>query len=349
MIVYYVHHHGSGHAHRAVAVAARCRTPVVGVGSGPAPSGWPGAWHRLPPDTGGDTGPGTADVTAGGTLHWVPRHHEGLRERTGIVSELLRSGPARLLVADVSVEMTLLARLHGVPVAVMAQPGDRLDRPHRTAYDLADVLLAPWPRRPEHGWPAEWPAKTRYLGGLSRYDDRPAGPAVPGARRVLVLSGSGGDGIDAAAVRAAAAGTPDWTWTVAGPSTGPGLADPPGLRRAGWSADVWSLLRDADVVVGHAGQNVVAEIAAARRPAVIIPQPRPHDEQLATAAALDRAGLATVPARWPAPREWPAVLAGAVARGGERWREWSDGGAADRAAGVLDALAAMPVAGGAGR
>ncbi|OLM01150.1 hypothetical protein Ae406Ps2_1150 [Pseudonocardia sp. Ae406_Ps2] len=48
-IVYYVHHHGSGHAHRAAAIAAHCRTPVVGVGSRPAPPGWPGAWHELPP------------------------------------------------------------------------------------------------------------------------------------------------------------------------------------------------------------------------------------------------------------------------------------------------------------
>ncbi|MYW73673.1 hypothetical protein GTW08_16275, partial [Pseudonocardia sp. SID8383] len=142
-IVYYVHHHGSGHAHRAAAIAAHCRTPVVGVGSRPAPYGWPGAWHELPLDTGGgDTAGGdtadTADVTAGGTLHWVPRHHDGLRARTAAVSALLAAGPARLLVADVSVEIALLARLHGVPVAVVAQPGERLDRAHRTVYDLAE-------------------------------------------------------------------------------------------------------------------------------------------------------------------------------------------------------------------
>ena len=71
MIGYYVHHHGHGHRHRATAIATACRTPVIGFSSLPRPAGWPGRWVRLPDDADG-VDPGTADVTAGATLHWVP-------------------------------------------------------------------------------------------------------------------------------------------------------------------------------------------------------------------------------------------------------------------------------------
>jgi hypothetical protein len=48
----------------------------------------------------------------------------------------------------------------------------------------------------------------------------------------------------------------------------------------------------ADVVITHAGQSCVADVAAARRPAIVLPQPRPFDEQHATAETLRRHRLA---------------------------------------------------------
>lgn len=329
MIGWYVHHHGRGHVHRAAAIAARLRTPVTGMSTLPAPDGWAGEWVRLPPDADGSD---PVDPTARGVLHWAPLHHRGLRDRTALISGVLARPELRLVVVDVSVEVTLLARLSGLPVVVVAQPGDRTDRPHRTAYDLAERLLAPWP-------PAGPPLPERgvHLGAISRFDDRPPLPP-PGRRRVLVLWGAGGVDVTPGDLRAAAAATPDWTWDVAGPPAGgPGPAN---LRWRGWCDDVWGALGGADVVVTHAGQNAVAEVAAARRAAVVVAQDRPHDEQRTTAAALDRAGIAVARTRWPAPGHWPSVLDEAVARGGEGWKQWSFGDGAARAAAVLDELAA---------
>lgn len=34
----------------------------------------------------------------------------------------------------------------GIPVMVAAMRGDRFDPAHRMGYDMADVLLAPWPQ-----------------------------------------------------------------------------------------------------------------------------------------------------------------------------------------------------------
>ncbi|MFC7963232.1 glycosyltransferase [Streptomyces cinereoruber] len=340
MIGYYVHHQGKGHLHRAQCIARHTRTPVTALSSLPRPAGWNGDWIRLPLDTAAaDADPmfaGTdtarADPTAHGRLHWVPRHHAGLRSRAAAVAEWIERTAPALLVSDVSVEIAVLARLMGVPVVVSAMRGDRSDAAHRLAYDLADALLAPWPEAlPEPGWPQEWRTKTEHTGAFSRHDRRPrpdAGSRPEGSaagREVLLMLGAGGAEVTAADLRTAAEVTPGWNWTVLG---GPG----------GWSDDPWPLLCRADVVVTHAGQNAVAECAAARVPTVVVPQSRPHGEQHATARALAAGGLATVRDHWPEPRDWPGLLDEAVRTGGERWGLWAPGDGAERAARLLDRL-----------
>ncbi|WP_424186357.1 glycosyltransferase [Actinokineospora sp. G85] len=336
MIAYYAHHHGSGHRHRATAIARRLSSPVIGLSSAERPADWPGEWVRLSEDAAG-VDPVRDDATAAGLLHWAPVGHPGHLARTHAISAVLATRGVRLLVADVSAEVAVLARLHGVPVVVMAQPGARTDPAHLLAYGLARRLLAPWPARPQPDWPPEWLAKTTHLGAVSRFDPAPGGPVRE--RHVLVLWGSGGLDVSADQLRAAASATPGWSWEVAGPRAPSTGADPSNLRWLGWVADPWAALRSAGVVVTHAGQNAVAEVAAARRPAVVVPQERPFGEQHATAGALDRAGLAVVSPTWPDPAAWPAALDRAARLGGEAWSSWSDGRGADRAAAELEALA----------
>ncbi|MEV5580533.1 glycosyltransferase [Streptomyces parvus] len=336
MIGYYVHHQGNGHLHRARSIAAHCPLPVTGLSSLPAPDGWPGPWVRLPRDDDGDPG-AFGDVTAGGRLHWAPVLHAGLRGRMARIAEWIAATSPALLVSDVSVEVALLARLLGTPTAVVAMRGERTDPPHRAAYDLAELLLAPWPSTlPEPGWPQHWQAKTVHTGAFSRFDGRDPAPAHESAdsthlRRVLLLMGSGGRDISTTEVAAARAASPGWQWTT--------LGGPDGR----WSADPWPALCAADVVVTHAGQNALAECAAARRPAVVVPQDRPFGEQAATGRALTRGRLAVVTARWPQAHDWAALLEQAHALGGNRWSQWVPGDGAARAARALaDAASAPP-------
>ncbi len=329
MIGYYVHHHGSGHLTRLQNIAAHLREPVTGLSSLPAPVGWRGPWVALD-DDGPESFPGVpVDPTASGVLHWAPAHHRGLSARMAtIASWIEREGPS-LIVADVSVEVTLLARLCGVPVVVLAMPGERTDRPHRTAYDLADALLVPWPRAALRSpWPPSWSEKAWWVGAFSRFDGmpRPPAPERRPTRTALVLWGAGGTDASAADLAAARLATPGWTWVERGP-------DRP-------SPDLWKELAEADVVVTHAGQNAVAEVAAALRPAVVVAQSRPFGEQEATARAVDELGVAVGVPTWPAPGAWPGLLERAVARGGQRWRLWSSGHGALDAAAHLDRLAA---------
>ncbi len=319
MIGWYVHAHGRGHLQRLQCVAAHLRTPVTALSSLPRPDDWDGEWVQLPDDlpTGTDT-----DPTAGGTLHWAPLHHAGLRDRSAAIATWIADARPALVVVDVSVEVAVLVRTMGVPVVVAAMRGDRADRAHSTAYDLADALLAPWPAELPEPWPQRWLQKAWHVGGLSRLDDREP-TSAPGGRRVAVLWGSGGSEVGLDDVAAAAAASPGWTW------------DDRGMR--GTATDPWALLQDADVVVTHGGQNAVAEVAAARRPAVVVPQERPHDEQHATGRALHAGGLALVRPTWPDPDEWPALLEAAAQHDVSLWSRWSSGRGASRAAALLDA------------
>jgi hypothetical protein len=103
---------------------------------------------------------------------------------------------------------------------------------------------------------------------------------------------------------------------------------------------LWAALCGADVVVTHGGQNAVAEVAAARAPAVVVAGPRPFDEQHHTVAALRDAGLAVGLDGWPDPEHWPRLLRQAVRIGGHGWHRWSHGDGGARAARFLDVLAA---------
>lgn len=348
---WYVHHHGAGHLHRFLAV--RRRLPgVVGLSSLPRPQGVPErAWVTLP----GDVPTGEPDdPTAGGTLHWAPRGVDGLRRRAAAIAGWAAAADPRVLVVDVSVEVALLGRLLSLPVVVVAQRGRRTDGPHLRAFAAASAVLAPWTAT-AHA-PGDGPPEDRLVltGAVSRFDDDPgpretsdpsappasAGRTVPSAPirpdDVLLLVGGGGHDLAASDVAAAAAAT-GRTWHVAGALRG---LDAPGVVDHGPRADVAGLLASCGVVVATAGGNAVAEVAAARRPLVLLPQERPFDEQRRQAALLAAAGLADAHGAWPAPDAWPAILDAAARRDPARWDALHDGRGAERFAAAVRAVAA---------
>lgn len=324
MIGYYVHHVGSGHLRNATCIAAALDGGMTGLSSLPRPAGWPGPWIELERD---DSGHPAQDPTAHGRLHWAPKHHPGLAARMARIAEWIDAAHPAALVVDVSVEVAVLGRLMGVPVVVRALPGDRSDPAHQLGYSLADAILANWPDLGDMAHDLHrWADRTHHVGGLSRFAGRPATAPPPHARpRALVLQGSGGTRVTPADVAAAAAATPDWEWHRLGPGA--------------WSDDPWPELCAADVVVTHAGLGSLADVAAAARPAVVIPEDRPHDEQHATARALAAAGVAVVSAHWPEVHQWPDLLARALALGGSGWERWCTDGAAERAARVIETVA----------
>jgi hypothetical protein len=324
MIGYYVHHHGKGHLHRALSVAAATDAVVVGISSLLRPAGWMGPWIVLPRD---DEGPEPIDASAHGRLHWVPELDQGLTARMAEISSWIADVDPALMVVDVSVEVSLLARLHGIPVVTMVLPGDRRDSAHDLVHSVARRVVGAWPSDVKgmvRGVDGHRDRMT-CVGGLSRFDDRerPAPSGRGGQRRVLVLAGTGDADGDAWDLSSAREQTPGWTWDVVGPG-------------AGWVDDPWALMCDADVVVAHAGQNSIAEIAAARRPAVVVPQPRPFREQHTMAAVLATDGRFPVTVRPELPSTgWAELLETTAELDGSAWSAWNDGHGAARVADVI--------------
>jgi hypothetical protein len=341
-IGWYVHHHGRGHLARLLAVAAHVTSDIVCFSSLPEPAGLPTncSWVVLDrddaeePETGGPLR--ARDVDAGGLLHWAPALHNGHRRRLSAIAAALEGRPVTAFVVDVSAEVTLFVRLLGIPTILITQPGTRDDAPHTLAFRAAHSIIAPWPGEllePAHL--TDLP-NVVYVGGISRFDGRQfhgqhEGAAdFPAAKpKVLVLGGAGGSAVTAAAVSAAAAATPEYDW---------GSVGVPGPGGTGWSDDPWDQLRGADIVVAWAGQNSIADLAAANVRAVVIPQARPFDEQVQTAEALAGSGLAIVEPSWPAPDDWPGVLARARSLRPD-WSTWRSAGAGQRAAAEIDATA----------
>jgi hypothetical protein len=322
VIGWYVHHLGAGHLHRARAVCSELDGPVTVLSSLPRPRDWDIPWIQLERDDGASI----RQMRAGGWLHWAPLHHEGLRHRMAAVSSWIASATPDLLVSDVSVEIALLARLHGIPVVYVAMPGDRSDDPHRWGYDIAAELVGCWPGE-AHGMlrlaQAGVAEKLRLVGGLSRFPVAEPARRRPGPSRVAVLMGAGGSDLTMEMLDGARAESPAWEWSVLDPALGT------------WREDPFPVLCDADVVITHGGQNSVAEVAAARRPAIVIPAPRPHGEQETSAQILqDGPWPAVVRWRWPS-CGWSSLLDEAARLDGAAWASWCDGDAARRFADII--------------
>lgn len=280
----------------------------------------------LPRDDDGTT---HSDATANGVLHWAPLHAKGFQSRMRSIAEWVTTARPDVVVVDVSVEVAMLVRLLGVPVIVLAMPGDRTDAPHDLVYRTADHIMAAWPRNLyDPTWLHRHSGKTTYVGGISRFEDRARTPPSSGSRpNLLILNGAGGSSLDMQAVSDCATAHPQFHWSALGVAGGP------------WANDPWPALCDADVVISSAGQSSVADIAAARRPAIVVSAPRPFAEQHATAGTLEAAGLALVRPEWPALRDWPGLVARARAGDPNRWQRWQTDGAAARAAATIERVA----------
>ena len=318
MIGYYVHHQGNGHLHRAMTVAPHLPEPVTGLSSLPRPESWTGPWVQLPRD---DSAPSyaAADVTAQGLLHWVPLADAGLRSRMAAIATWIDDHAPTAMLVDQSVEVCLLARLHGVPVVAMTAPGRRTDAAHRLGFGVASAVVGAWPAGSTHrllpGLDADTSERVHAVGAVSRFAVSPGRTRTPGRRRhAVLLAGTGGDGFTRRSIARAQEQTPDWDWTVLSRTLGT------------WHRDPAAVLATADVAVLHPGQNSLAEVAALRLPAIAVPANRPFQEQHVTASALADGWPAVVVETVPT-TGWADLLDEALFLDGEGWADWCDGGA----------------------
>ncbi|WP_148308546.1 hypothetical protein [Pseudomonas rhizosphaerae] len=337
-IGYYVHHHGSGHGMRALAIARHLDCDVTLIGSRLPEGPYPPKVKAL--QLPGDTAPGM-QVESFPALHYAPLAVDGLRERMGLLADWMRDAWPCLLVVDVSVEVAMLARLFGVPCVYMRQHGERTDAAHLQAYASASRLLAPYPFAMECSQMPEWVlAKTDHCGWVSRYSRRAGAHAEAEQGSVLVITGQGGTAFTEDSLAAIARRCPDHRFRVAGPLPTSDAPLPANLTLLGQLADPLPELLRAEVVVGSAGDNVVAEVAHLGGRLIAIAEQRPFDEQRLQALQLERLGVAVGVLGVPAADEWPALLERARRLpGSSAWQALlSDSAAQDAAASIVETL-----------
>jgi predicted glycosyltransferase len=352
---YYAHHQGLGHLQRAFLVTGRLTCDARILTSAPVNR----ASHEA-------LAPGVELITlasdlpteeeqrsvrdeAPAVLHYAPLGVRGLRDRTLTLAQWFVDADPAVVVVDVSVEVTLLCRLAGVAPVVVRQHGDRNDPAHRAAYACANVLLAPWPEWLEDDTASqEVRDRSAYVGAFSRFDGRELSRSAARHQAglaedqpcVVVFHQGRGNGVDLVDVIDAACETPEWHWVLVGSPPDRRDLHVRNVEARGWVEDPFPLLRAATVVVMDAGHNAISEAAAARARLVVIPEPRPFDEQHHKARRLAEAGATVVEPVWPAPLRWPAVLSRARALDPGVLATIADGGGAERAARLLDGLVA---------
>ena len=343
---WYVHHHGAGHRTRAMVVGQELQArgaDVTLLGSsleGDAARPAPVTSVRLAMDAplASAVDESTVDVTVHGLMHWAPLWHSGFRERMTTIARWVQVEEPDVVVVDVSCEVAVMVRLLGVPVVVVAQPGARTDPAHSAAYDAATAVLAPWPawatddiwhtaRDPGSGHRAD--PRVVAVGGIARDRVAPVQDVAPTGERKrprgLVLAGS--DGFDDPHLPDLITGSvPDLDWTVVGGGA--------------WVPDVRDHLGSSDVVVTHAGQNAIADVAGFGLPAVVLPQSRPFDEQRHMGTVLASSGIAQVVQSADVDAaHWGDLVQRARSHGGAGWSTWGCDGAASRAASLVEVVA----------
>lgn len=338
---YYVHHQGAGHWQRAVALARRLGAfgrpcTLIGTFAGLDISDAPGPVIDLPDDRldrsfDGQDGAGERPEC----FHYVPLNHPGIRARMGRIAAWAAQADPALMIVDVSVEVTLLARLLSVPSLVVRLSGNRTDPPHREAFRAASRLLAPFPEALDGGTVPAWIREKTLYGGF--LGTAPAASVPDEDGRIVVVFGRGGAGGDRGALARAAAAVPERAWHVLGPVTGTGET-PPNLHLHGWITDVRPHLEPAALVIGGAGDGLVTAVAGLGKRFLCLPEPRAYAEQEAKAEALERLGGAVVHRGWPEASAWPDLVARGLALDPGIVRSLADPAALARTAAAIEAM-----------
>jgi len=289
-IGFYIHHHGSGHLMRALAIAAHLHQTVIFLGSGLRdhqkciPSQI--QCIHLPPDVPDQDDHDYAEGPEVDCLHYAPLNVKGIRRRNQIIGNFFATSYPLLLIVDVSVEITLLARLFGVPTIVIRQHGIRNDTAHLAAYQCASLLLAPYPEKLRTK-SIEWvDKKTFFSGGFSRYTglERPFS-YTSHDNYVAIITGKGGTSIDLAFISHLASVCPDFHFQIVGDIFAENYSSA-NVVFHGICAKPETILNLCRIVVGNAGHNTVMEVADLGKSFICIPEARPFGEQLQKALLI---------------------------------------------------------------
>ena len=251
----------------------------------------------------------TAVATLG--FHYAPLGLKGIRDRGLLITEVLQQNYPAILVVDVSVEVSLLARLLGIPTIIIRQHGKRDDLPHILAYHSAELLIAPFCESMYTGEKDVFYPKTFFTGGFSRFDGKALNTnEIQNA--ICVFVGQGGTSLSAEVIEYIASCCPNYHFDILGQLSGDNLVAE-NITFHGRLEEPGNLISKACIIIGNTGHNTVMEVASLNKRFIGIPEPRPFDEQVDKAQAIQsREGVSIVSPTDVLNTDWNAVVNGIV-------------------------------------
>lgn len=286
---------------------------------------------HLPLDYGETTLTETTSALPEG-VHYAPLGLSGIRKRTAMMAHIFEQRYPLLLVVDVSVEVTLLARLSGIPTIVIRQHGQRDDLPHTMAYQSAEVLLAPFPEAMYNQPLDAMLSKTVFTGGFSRFSSRPQVKNIV-KNSIAILVGKGGSSIDESLVSEISSQATDFAFHIIGCSGTKNLNN--NVFWHGHIEDPFELLSSCELIIGNTGHNTVMETAFLNKRFIGIPEVRPFNEQVEKALSITgRTGIEIVYPADLASQNWNEIIQRLLLQLPD-WQGITDDEALDKAATVI--------------
>lgn len=290
-IGYYIHHHGDGHRQRAMAIAACAPDYFTLLGSNLA--GKCAGFDYVELDEDSITANHSRQKPYLTATHYTPLGISSIKRRVQKFTSWIAQVEPALIVIDVSVELALLARLCSTPTVYVRLAGHRLDSAHLEAFTSAEALLCPFHRLLEaQDTPAWIVKKSQYFSSLTHSYSK----QEQTKRLITVVLGAGGHELTIEQVVEMALQLPQWVISVIGPLDTGSYSQPlpQNLTIYGWVENYKSYIENSNIIIGSIGDGLLANVIAANKPYICLPQRRPFNEQWAKAEILQQLGAATV-------------------------------------------------------
>lgn len=287
-IAFYVHHHGSGHLMRTLQIINELKNhPVILMGSGLSKlKDLPKhvSLVHLPLDIQTSGEKGIDEENPPTDFHYAPLGIRGIRERVLIMTEVFAKAYPLILIVDVSVEVSMIARLAGIPTIIMRQHGNRTDPAHELAYRSAELLIAPFSKSMYIGKKDDAYRKTFFAGGFSRFDNINV-PDIVDKKMVCILVGQGGTSLNTKIIEYIAQCCPTYCFHIIGlkESNNSNITN---VTFHGKIDNPIHLVSKANIIIGNTGHNTVMEVAALKKRFIGIPENRPFDEQVSKGESI---------------------------------------------------------------
>lgn len=224
-------------------------------------------------------------------------------KRAKVLAEAIERYKPKTLYCDGVPELAIMARGMGVPVVLVHLPGNIMKDPTQVfAHELADHIVAHFPSSLEQ---PDYPfaSKTYYSGYISQY----AGCGLKRSNRsdinkITVLSGY--HNYDEPVLKNM---TKDQNtqFTIVGNKRNYDLDK--NCTLLGPVKDIREAMA-GDVVISAAGQNTIAELLSLGKRLILLPEPRPYDEQVVHANVLADQNIALLAQETFNAEQWQNVL-----------------------------------------